>query len=630
MANQQKESIVNKLIAFVTDKKKLPLLLLLLGGGATVVTGTVLLANPGNGGNTTSQPGGSVVPFSGDDVPEWDFDNATLDGDATTVGVGYDYNWYSRFQNEYYYQVGRNLIEGAPTTGNIEVERYTEMLFSIYNMRTTEVEFLYHFELSEARKTYLLETEDFDYNYMWLRLAYDQEDTILALLTLRLPTGDEVALGGDYAPIETYLASRFNIDQEESWNEYTVLLRFDVNDNTEYTILDAYDRDSTSITVNDILIEDGKLFLSTQVNKFTIDNPLTNAGSKFSFLDIPESYPTFVNYQQNIGNPQFSYLVEVDFSNAQAFETIRTTAISFDGSSNVWFYGFRQGFETKYINENGEMALGLNGYLYPQNEAAITTHFTDLENNFLTTEEETRLYPLVEAKAKEFYNRTAEYAVNFSMNINFNMFGFYNFETGLMTKNNYAVYAWQSVTIDTVRYQFTNNYSSNIIAMSDGETAFLIESEISTLYPEQLMQYNYGGWSGLSPDYRVYTYNALSSVNLDTNEVTLIEENDDNGKYVAGVYQKNGGYYLTGTYYETEATRDVQSTDAFLIEVDEDFNIVNELVLAGSGDDNGSQITLNSQGRPVWLVSSNSTDGDFAEAGASNTDGRYKVYSVTF
>ncbi|MEN9819303.1 MAG: hypothetical protein RL379_81, partial [Bacillota bacterium] len=53
MANQQKESIVNKLIAFVTDKKKLPLLLLLLGGGATVVTGTVLLANPGNGGNTT-------------------------------------------------------------------------------------------------------------------------------------------------------------------------------------------------------------------------------------------------------------------------------------------------------------------------------------------------------------------------------------------------------------------------------------------------------------------------------------------------------------------------------------------------------------------------------------------------
>ena len=119
-------------------------------------------------------------------------------------------------------------------------------------------------------------------------------------------------------------------------------------------------------------------------------------------------------------------------------------------------------------------------------------------------------------------------------------------------------------------------------------------------------------------------------MNLDTNEVTLIEENDNNGKFISGVYQKNGGYYLTGTYYESDATPDVQSTDAFLIEVDEDFNVINELVLAGSGDDNGSQITLNSQGRPVWLVQSNSTVGDFAEAGASNTDGRYKVYSVTF
>jgi len=629
MANQQKESIVNKLIAFVTDKKKLPLLLLLLGGGATVVTGTVLLANPGNGGNTTSQPGGSVVPFSGDDVPEWDFDNATIDGEATTVGVGYDYNWFQRYQNEYFYQVGRNLIEGAPSTGNMNnVERYSEMLFSIYNMRTTEVEFLYHFELSEARKSYVLENENSDYNYMWLRLAYDQEDTILALLTLRLPYGDEVALGGDYAPIETYIQSRFNVEQDENWNQYTLLLKFDINDNTEYTILDAYDDNNNSVRIQDILIEDGKLFLSTQVSKLTIDNRLTNNGSKFSFIEIPESYPTFVNYQENIGNPQFSYLVEVDITNYQALETIRTTAISFDGTSNIWFYGFRQGFETKFINENGEMALGLNGYIYSQNEASITTYFSDLENNFLTTEEESRLYPLMEAKTKEFYNRTTEYESNFSMSLNFNVFGFYNFETGIMTKNNYAVYSWQSVTIDSVRYQFNNNYSSSIIGMSDGETAFLIENEISTLYPEQ--QNNYGGWSGLSPDYRVYTYNALSSVNLDTNEVTLIEENDNNGKFISGVYQKNGGYYLTGTYYESDATPDVQSTDAFLIEVDEEFNVVNELVLAGSGDDNGSQITLNSQGRPVWLVSSSSTDGDFAEAGASNTDGRYKVYSVTF
>ncbi len=627
MANQEKDSILNKVLTFVTDKKKLPLLLLLLGGGATVVTGTVLLANPGNGGNTTSQPGGSVIPFSGDDVPEWDFDNATLDGNATTVGVGYDYNNFSRYQNEYYYQVGRNLIDGAPTTGNFNVERYTEMLFSIYNTRTTEVEFLFHFEVSEARKNFVLTATEFDNNYIWTRLAYDQEDTILALLTLDLPNGDEVAFGGDYAPIESYLTNRFNV-VNQYYNEFTVLLQFDINDDSQYTILDAYDSRDSLIQVQDILLEDGKLFLSTQVTQSTIDERLTVYGSKFAFLDIPASYPTFVDFQNNMDNPWFSFLVEVDVTNYDALETIRTTTITFDGTSHIWFYGFRQGFETKYINENGEIALGLNGYIWSEDEASIDAYFSDLENNFLTTEEKTRIYPLIESKTLEFYNRTLAYSSDLQMNINYNVTGFYNFESDTMTKNNYAVSSWQSVRIEDVEYQFTNNYNSNIVAMSDGETAFLIENENSTLYP--LQQNNYGGWSGLNPDYRLYTYNALSSVNLDTNELTLIEENDDNGKYISGIYQKNGGYYLSGTYYESEATPDVQRTDAFLIEVDQDFNVVNELILAGSGDDNGSQIALNSRSRPVWLVSSNSTDGDFAEAGASNTDGRYKVYAVSF
>ena len=634
MANQQKESIVNKLIAFVTDKKKLPLLLMLLGGGATVVTGTVLLANPGNGGstgNTTSQPGGSNVPFSGDDVPEWDFENATLDGNATTVGVGYDYNWYSRFQNEYYYQVGRNLFEGAPTTGNVNIERYTEMAFSIYNMRTTEVEFTYNFDISEARKTHLLETQNYIGNYSWTRIAYDQDETILVLLTIRIPTGDDVALGGAYTPIETYIRANFTVDELENWNEYTLLLKFNINDNTQYTILDGYDTQSNFnrlVRVDDFIIEGETLYLSTQVNKNTIDDRLTTVANKFDFLEVPTSYPTFVNYYQNINNPTFSYLMEVDISDYANLSFIRSTPVTFDGSSNIWFYGYRQGFETKYINENGEIALGLNSNIWAQNEASITTYFTDLETNFLTNEEKANLFPSIESKAKEFYNRTLEYTANLQMSINFGTYGFFNFETGKMTNANFNVYSWQSVTIETVQYQFNNSYNSQIFAMSDGETAIKLEFEFSQLYPT--INNGFAGWSGLNPDYRIYTYSAISLIDLVTNEVTLIEENDDNGKYVTGVYQKNGGYYVSGSYYECDATPDVQSSDAFLLEVDEDFNTINELVLAGSGDDNGSQITLNSQGRPVWLVQSNSTDGDFAEAGASNTEGRFKVYSVTF
>ncbi len=633
MANQQKESIVSKLIAFVTDKKKLPLLLLLLGGGATVVTGTVLLANPGNGGNggnTTSQPGGSNVPFSGDDVPEWDFDNATLDGNATTVGVGYDYNWYSRFQNEYYYQSGRNLFEGAPTTGNINVERYTEMGISIYNMRTTEVEFYYEFQLSEERKTYLLGEGNVNYNYNWIRIAYDQDETILVLLTLRLPDDEEPALGGSYAPVEAYINANFTVDQFENWQEFTVLLKFDINDDTQYTILDAYQRQNNVVEIEDLLIEENILYFTSRVWKNTIDNRgnFITSNEKFDIVDIPESYPSFINYSQNFNNPSFSYLMEFDITNYQAIDHVRSIPITFDGYSNLWFYGFREGFETKFFNENGEMALGINNYVNGQSENAITTALADTESNVISVEEKARIFPAIEDKIIEFYNRNIAYNLNYSLSLNYTVLGFYNFETGLMTNNTFTTNSWQSVTIENVRYQFSNYYSSVVIGMSDGETAFIIENDTSVLYPEQ--QINNYGWSSFNPDYRVYTYNAISKVNLVTNEITLIEENDDNGKYIAGIYQKNGGYYVSGTYYESESTPDVQSTDAFLLEVDEDFNTINELILAGSGDDNGSQITLNSQGRPVWLVQSNSTDGDFAEAGASNTEGRFKVYSVTF
>jgi hypothetical protein len=635
MANQQKESIVNKLIAFVTDKKKLPLLLMLLGGGATVVTGTVLLANPGNGGstgNTTSQPGGSVVPFSGNDVPEWDFDNATLDGNATTVGVGYDYNWYSRFQNQYYYQSGRNLIEGAPTTGNINVERYTEMGISIYNMRTTEVEFYYEFELSEERKTYLLGEGNINYNYNWIRIAYDQDETVLVLLTLRLPVGDEPALGGSYTPIETYLNANFTIDQEENWREYTLLLKFDINDDTQFTILDAYERQNNVVEIDDLLIEGDTLYFGVKVWKNTIDNRANfiNSSGKLDMIDIPESYPTFTNYSTNAFNVSFSYLMEFDISNYQAIDHVRSIPITFDGYSNLWFYGFREGFETKYFNENGEITLGMYNYINAQTENAIITAIADTESNVISAEEKARLFPSIEDKIIDFYNRNVAYNLNYSLSLNYTVLGFYNFETGLMTKNTFNVYSWQSVTIENVRYQFNNNYSATVIGMADGDTAFIVENDISVLYPEQ--QINNYGWSSFNPDYRVYTYNAISKVDLVTNEVTLIEENEDNGKYIyiSGIYQKSGGYYVSGTYYESESTPEVQSTDAFLLEVDEDFNTINELVLAGSRDDNGSQITLNSQGRPVWLVQSNSTDGDFAAAGASNTEGRFKVYSVTF
>jgi hypothetical protein len=130
-------------------------------------------------------------------------------------------------------------------------------------------------------------------------------------------------------------------------------------------------------------------------------------------------------------------------------------------------------------------------------------------------------------------------------------------------------------------------------------------------------------------DHLISSYNALYEVNLSTNVKTLIEENNNNGKSIGGIFEKEDGYFITGSYYPTD-TNDVESVDAFLMEVDLAFETVQELVLSGSGDDQGGTIALNSSGQPVWMVSSNSTDGDFAAFAASNPTNRFNNYSVSF
>lgn len=621
MAKKEKESIVTKILGFVTDKKKLPLLLLLLGGGATVVTGTVLLANPGNGGNsTTSQTsGGSVAPFSGNEVPNWDFDNATIDGDATTVGVGYDFSNFGRFQNEYFYQSGRNYYEGAPVVQN---DYYTELAFSIYNMRTTEVEFLYHFELSQDRRDWEIENEyDRDYNY--IRIGYDQQDTILLIMEYHYPELGEPNYGGAYTTLENYIDQNFNPNPNQF---ITLILKFDINNQSEYTVLDAY-LSGGVYQVYDILFEDNRLFLSTSFSKSIIDNPNSLTDDlKLDFTSVPSTYPSFTNTLYP--NPSFSFLTELNFDDFNAMTTISNDPITFDHNGNLWFYGYRVGFETKYMNDNGDLALGVNSYLYLYNDQTISEFFDGLEDNFIAEEDRTEVYNELETTILRFDERVREYNANYDPNFNIQVSGFYNFTTKTLNAPNYGGSSWQSVTIDNQQYQLNNYFYSTVMVMDDNITAFLIVTENFALYP---INSGIGGWSNFNPEYNLYTRSTLSSLDLETGATTVIEDNEFNGKVINGIYQKEGGYYVTGTFYEAEGGREgVQSTDAFLIELDEAFAEVDTLVLSGSGDDAGNQITLNSQGRPVWLVNSNSTDGDFAAAATSNTTGAYKIYSVTF
>jgi hypothetical protein len=639
MANQENKKENNKkgLIWFLQQKKNLPLILSLFGGFATVVTGTILLASGGGGSTNGSSQGGSQTSqpsngggFSGNELPDWDLSNPTISAEGSAIGVSYDQQHFRRNQESLLYQGGRNFLEDAP----VENWVLAENSFSIFNMRTSEVIFQYTFTYGQTYKDFLFENyEDMGGYYFQLRFAYDGASTIYALVSLRLGFQNEFnstsnyVLDGSFTPMVTYvnnnLGGNLNLD-------YQFLLTFDINNPTSYTIVAGRDAsyNHNGFFAEEVLFENNTLYMSTIFGKSVIDNPtLLPNRSYFSFITRPTSYPTFVT---PANNERFSYLVELNVSNINAITTTRITPITFDTAGSIWFYGYMQGFDTKYFDTEGGMYLSAVTYAYLTPTSTLETFISTLEDNFLEAADREALYQEATDKLNEILDGMREIVTTpLSLDINFHISGFFNFTTGKLQNPLVNVNAWynqrdfQNLDNDT---WIQGHRSQSYISMDNGEV-YIIESNYFYTYTRN--QTTFGGFSNLNEDNLISSYNALYRVNLSTNVKTLIEENDNNGKTISGIFEKEGGYFITGSYYKTDSN-DVESVDAYLMEVDLAFEKVQEIVLSGSGDDQGVTIALNSSGRPVWIVSSNSTDGDFAAFATSNPDNRFTTYSVSF
>ena len=639
MANQEnkkedkKENNKKGLIWFLQQKKNLPLILSLFGGFAMVVTGTILLASGGGGptngssqsGSQTSQPsnGGG---FSGNELPDWDLSNPTLSAEGSSIGVSYDQLNLRRYQDSFLYQSGGNYMDGAPAQNYT----LTEKGFSIFNMRTSDVIFQYTFEYGETYTEFLFENhEDFNGQYLELRFAYDGANTIYALLSLRLGlenennASDNYVLDGSFTPLVTYVNNNFAGDINR---DYQFFLTFNINNPTTYTIVTARDTSfSNNFYAEDILFENNTLYMSTFFAKSVIDNPsLLASRNYFSFITRPTTYPTFATPAID---QRFNYLVELNVSNISSITTTRITPITFDASGTLWFNGYLQGFDTKYFDTDGEMFLSVGATAYLTPTFSLETFFSTLEDNFLEDDARDDLYQEATDKLNEILDALAEIITTpLSVSVNVNISGFFNFTTGKLQNPLVSVNTWyrDNQNVAGATWIQGNRYQ-NYIRM-DNEEVYIVENNDIFSY---LLSDNFFNGSTLNEDHLISSYNALYQVNLSTNVKTLIEENDNNGKSIGGIFEKEDGYFITGSYYPTD-TNDVESVDAFLMEVDLAFETVQELVLSGSGDDQGGTIALNSSGQPVWMVSSNSTDGDFAAFAASNPTNRFNNYSVSF
>jgi hypothetical protein len=634
MANNNQEKKKGILDIF-TKKKNLTLLLSLLGGGATVITGTVLLTSTGGNNQSSSSGtnGSSIVSsntssgvFSGSEVPEWNFENPRLSADGTNIGVGYDYPYNSRFQGDFYLQSGRNLLENAPVTNTL----LTEHGFSVYNFRTNELVYQYMFTPSDDFITYLFanyENGFIDY-YNDLRVAYDGNQNIFVLMDFSTFSEDQniEPLGGNYQPFLDYIANNNLASQFNRY--YSFLLHFNVDTPNSYTILKGIANETNYFDPQDIMFDNDTLFLSSTFSTNSIDNPtVLNNQNFFTFITKPTTKPNF-NYD-GFQNRSLTYLAQLDVSNLANITTKSIAPVTFKGGSNTYFYGFRNGFEFNYFNEAGEMFYSVNGYAYITPTNTISTFFDGLEDNFLSAEDRTRIYTEAETKLTNMLDEiNTLVGTTVSTNVNLNVSGFYNFDTGLISNPIINTNIWYNTSLGNNQFQEYSSQFYQQYLFTPSNDVFLIETLNSFQYTRTNNNY-FGGGYGLNPNNRINTINSLYQIDLTTNTKTLIETNDNNGKFISGIYEKTGGYYIAGTFYEVDGN-DIQSTDAFLIAVDEDFEEVQTLILAGSNDENGGIIMIGSSGQPIWVVSSSSTDGDFADFAASNPTNRFVTYAVSF
>jgi hypothetical protein len=128
-----------------------------------------------------------------------------------------------------------------------------------------------------------------------------------------------------------------------------------------------------------------------------------------------------------------------------------------------------------------------------------------------------------------------------------------------------------------------------------------------------------------------YNVSRLYRINLETQAKTLLLDYENEGVYLTGIYRYTGGFYVTGVYNDSdEFTTGLGKAEAFLSAYNTTFTKTGEVVLSGSEDDTTQGIILDDTNKPVWLVTSNSNDGDFATVASDNTEKTNRQYYVRF
>jgi hypothetical protein len=622
------------------NKHKKWLLLLLISFSVTLSTIVVILggsptssspstSNPSSSttssssATTTSSPSSDAGPFSGSEVPNWDFSNPVISADGIFFDLGFDRNLFTSRQGDYLVGVGGVYKDDMPENLSDSTQsHFLQYTIRIKDLKTDDMLFEYTFDSGSDYYASLLDKEPTrDLGQSFTNFVFDGQQTIYVVLNLDIVLfpdfgGQEFYVRrGSFSPvIDAILELNSNFLDQPTPNGYeSLFLKFNLNNSSSYELLGFRSRSYRNV-FQGLYLEDNALYGFLQ--------PLTQPGS---FQNSVHSFPSLTNFPTSEAPlVEANTIFKVKFNIGEQGTLTQDTsfAYSFGTTSNsnllvnASFAPRRQGFNSVFRNDENKFFLSINFMISQGNQSLAVYEDFVLNSDFSFLPSKDGLNEFLDEvralhTARPNFFKPEKDTLMFP---NFIVQGTFNPETGYVEQplfsfsdSDFDNATFSSYTIQFFQTKFYLNNGDLVLSKrtsagySNGLNEFDVYEQVVTLIP-----------SDGSPQTEILNY-------------TL-----DDDFIFANLYEKEGGYYLSGTLAEGSTYPTVTYRAAVLIELDDSFNETNRIVLNGSGHDIGSSITLNTSLRPIWLVTSNSIDGDFAFAATMNPNRARRTYAVTF
>jgi hypothetical protein len=422
-------------------------------------------------------------------------------------------------------------------------------------------------------------------------------------------------IGGDYLPFLAEIDNRFNSKYPDTntryLRQYSVFFTFDL---MSRGIVIGDISDSYDFMLSDVLAANSTLYAVLNVNN-TEDTLQNSPYITFSTNNIVK--PTMTPNNQNFGIYFELDLRDFSIKNRIVFGSTTYTIGS--------FYSFSNGVNTTDFDNNGDLFINFSFFFNVQNKLDIENSIYNFNTTLLNELDLATFKADAIEKIEFFYDRisTEEPLPSGNFFFSLNLLGAFDPTT---------INGLKSFIIGTNLYYFSDinnniyicNHWTNYITLND--ESFLIEYL-------RIIKYIDGFESDFSNIFAAEILTektTLNRINLDTQIKSRILVFENQGVMINGLVRNSNGFYLTGTYFNNNPLMKSTEADAFLASYSSSFVKQNEIVIGGSKTDVGVGIAFDGQDNPVWVVRSNSTDGDFEFASTANPNNFNRTYFVRF